>query len=94
MRSYVRNRLTYVWLFLCVITVISWWTVSGHGANYPANVRVTAVVLTIALIKTRFVIRNFMEVRRAPLWLRLTCDAWLLYLFAVISYFYWFGSDH
>jgi hypothetical protein len=92
MRSYVRNRLTYIWLFLCVITVFSWWTGSTHGANYQANMPVTAVVLTIALVKTRFVIRNYMEVRWAPSWLRFTCDAWLLCLFAVFSYFYWSGS--
>jgi cytochrome c oxidase subunit IV len=95
MRSYIRNRLTYIWLFLCIITVISWWTGSGHGASfYRANALVTAVVLMLALIKTRLVIRNFMEVRRAPSWLRLTCDGWLLCLFAVISCFYWFGSDY
>ena len=93
MRSYIRNRLTYIWLFLCVITVISWWVGTGQGADsYRANVPVTAVVLVIALIKTRFVIRNYMEVRLAPAWLRLTCDAWLLCLFAAISCFYWFGS--
>jgi len=90
MRSYIRNRLTFVWLFLSIITVISWWT--ARGANsYQANAWVTGVVLLIALIKTRFVIRNYMEVRFAPSWLQLTCDAWLLCLFAVISCFYWFG---
>jgi len=38
------------------------------------------LVLLIALIKTRFVIRNYMEVRFAPFWLQRTCDAWLLSL--------------
>jgi hypothetical protein len=93
MRTYIRNRLTYIWLFLSIITVISWWTGSAHGANsHHANVAVTAVVLIIALIKTRFVIRNYMEVRSAPFWLQLTCDAWLLSLFLAISCFYRFGS--
>ena len=92
MTSYIRSPLTYVWLFLLIITVISWRAGSAHGANsYQANVLVTGVVLLIALIKTRFVIRNFMEVRFAPSWLQLTCDAWLLCLFAVVSGFYWFG---
>jgi Prokaryotic Cytochrome C oxidase subunit IV len=92
MTPYIRNRLTYIWLFLSVITVVSWWVGSAQSASgYNANVLVTAVVLMIAFIKTRFVIRNYMEVRRAPRWLRLTCDAWLLGLFAVISSFYWFG---
>jgi Prokaryotic Cytochrome C oxidase subunit IV len=93
MSSYIRNRLTYIWLFLSIITVISWWTGSGHGANSShANVPVTAVVLMIALVKTRFVIRDYMEVRLAPFWLQLTCDAWLLCLFGMFACFYWFGS--
>jgi cytochrome c oxidase subunit IV len=93
MRSYIRNRLTYIWLFLSIITIISWWTGSGHGATFQhASVPVTAVVLMIALIKTRFVIRNYMEVRWAPSWLRLTCDAWLLCLFGMFVCFYWLGS--
>jgi hypothetical protein len=93
MRSYIRNRLTYIWLFLSIITIISWWVGSPQSANFSqANVPVTAVVLVIALIKTRFVIRNYMEVRLAPSWLKLTCDAWLLALFATISSFYWLGS--
>jgi len=90
MTSYIRNPLTYLWLFLSIITVISWWTGSDHGANpYQANVWVTVVVLLIALIKTRFVIRHYMEVRFAPSWLQLTCDAWLLCLSGLVCCFYW-----
>ncbi|MGO9932601.1 MAG: cytochrome C oxidase subunit IV family protein [Steroidobacteraceae bacterium] len=93
MRSYIRNRSTRIWLFLSLLTVLSWWTGSARGADfYQADALVTGVVLLIALIKTRFVIRNYMEVRFAPSWLQLTCDAWLLCLFAGISCFYWFGS--
>lgn len=51
--------------------------------------QVRCCVLLIALIKTRFVIRNYMEVRFAPAWLQLTCDAWLLCLFGLIACFYW-----
>jgi len=90
MTSYIRNRSTYVWLFLSIITVISWRVASTHGGNsYRADVWVTAVVLLIAFIKTRLIIRNYMEVGSAPSWLQLTCDAWLLCLFGVIGCFYW-----
>ena len=92
MASYVRNPLTYIWLFLSIVTVVSWWLGSGYVAkSYRANVLVTVVVLVIALIKTRFVIRNYMEVRFAPSWLQLTCDGWLVCLFGMIASFYWFG---
>jgi hypothetical protein len=90
MTSYIHNRSTYVWLFLSIITVISWRLASAHSGNsYQANGWVTGVVLLIALIKTRFVIRNYMEVRFAPRWLQLTCDAWLVCLFGMIACFYW-----
>ena len=93
MTSYVRNPLTYLWLVLSIITVISWWSGSARGANgYEANVPITVIVLALALVKTRFVIRHYMEVRFGPRWLQLTCDAWLVGLFAMVSAFYWFGS--
>jgi len=86
MTSHVRNPLTGIWLFLAISTVISWWSGSQHGANsYQASTWVTAIVVLIALVKTRFVIRNYMEVRFAPLWLQLTCDAWLLCLFGLVA---------
>ena len=92
MTSYMRNRLTYIWLLLTVLTVISWWFGTGNNADSrEANVLITVVVLLIALVKTRFVIRNYMEVRSAPSWLQLTCDGWLLCFFGLVSCLYWFS---
>jgi hypothetical protein len=45
---------------------------------------VTIVVLAIAAVKTRTVIRQFMDVRVAPHWLRRATDAWLAVLMAAI----------
>jgi hypothetical protein len=42
------------------------------------------VVLGIAGAKTRFVIRQFMDVRTAPHWLRRATDGWLVVLIAAI----------
>jgi hypothetical protein len=42
------------------------------------------VVLAIAAVKTRLVIRQFMDVRAAPGWLRRATDGWLAVLMAVI----------
>jgi hypothetical protein len=92
MAPYIRNRLTYIWLLLSILTVISWWFGTGNNAqSREANVLITLVVLLIALVKTRFVIRNYMELRSAPSWLQLTCDAWLLCFFGLVLCFYWFG---
>jgi hypothetical protein len=85
--------LAYIWLLLSILTVISWWfgTTNDNPDSRIADVLITIVVLLIALVKTRFVIRNYMEVRSAPFWLQQTCDAWLLCFFGLILCFYWFS---
>ena len=90
MEFLLRNRLFYIWLFLSGLTVLTWWLGSQHNA-VSAGAWVTYGVLLIAVIKTRFVIRNFMEVRDAPLWLQRSCDAWLVFLFAMLALFYRFA---
>ena len=85
MSALFSNRLAAVWLFLSALTILTWW-LGSHSAISAALV--TYGVLLIAVIKTRFVIRNFMEVRDAPLWLQLACDAWLVALFAMLALFY------
>ncbi len=88
MVEYLRNPLTYAWAFLVAITVASWWISGGGGAAYRADAAVTVGVLLIAALKSRLVMRYFMEVRNAPAWLRRTTDAWLLLLFALLLGFY------
>ena len=44
----------------------------------------TVAIVLIAAVKVRLVMRHFMEVRRAPLALRLVCDGWLLAATALI----------
>jgi len=40
-------------------------------------VLITVVVVALAFIKGRMIIRYFMEVRTAPRWLKATTDVWL-----------------
>jgi hypothetical protein len=91
MTAYLRNPLTYVWAFLTAITVASWWIGRGNGAEFQINAPVTIGVLLIALIKSRCVIRYFMEVRAAPLWLRRVCDGWLIAVFGALFSAYYFS---
>lgn len=85
------RRTTYVWVFLSAITMLSLWL--GHaraGEAYGASVPITMAVLAIAAIKCRFIIQEFMEVRTAPRWLRLSTDAWLVALWgAVLAIYLW-----
>ena len=89
MSSYFRSPLTSVWSLLSTITLVSWWLGTQAG-SHPNGLNATsaAVVVLIACVKSRLVIRNFMEVARAPIWLRATSDSWLALTFGMIASFY------
>ena len=73
--SSARHRLTFVWLGLMAATVASWAT--GHRASLDSGL-VSAIVIGVAFIKVRFVGLDFMELRTAPLPLRIAFEIWLL----------------
>ncbi|WP_438943983.1 cytochrome C oxidase subunit IV family protein [Nocardia blacklockiae] len=77
--------ITLAWVALVVITLGSWWLAPGHSAGAAvASVPITVAVVALAFVKSRLIVRYFMEVRRAPVWLRRATDAWLVVLFAAV----------
>ena len=90
-KNRAKNRLTVVWLVLAGLTVVSWALAPAHSTGaVGASVPITIVVLTMAVIKSRLIIREFMEVRTAPTWLRASTDAWLVVMFgAVLAIYLW-----
>ncbi len=64
------KHLTLWWLGLTVLTLISLEGASALGRWS------SAAVLVIAFLKVRIVVRQFMDVRTAPLPLRLVLDIW------------------
>lgn len=81
--------MTWTWLVLMVITVGSWWLAPAHSHGVAsASLVVTCVVLVLAVVKARLIIRQFMEVRTAPGWLKLAMDAWLGVLMATVLVIY------
>lgn len=90
----LRNTCTYVWLFLVVATLISWWLGMHEAAEFDWAPLLTSprtlvfAFVAIAIVKVRFVIWHFMEVGHGPAWLRWTCDAWLVSLGIVMLVFY------
>lgn len=72
------SKLFYTWVVLLAATLLS--------ATLHLQ---TVVILAIALIKCRLVIRTYMEVRHAPGWLRHSCDGWLLLNGVMLSSYYW-----
>lgn len=86
MKTYFRGRLFYTWLCLLAATVLS--AVLGLEGEHGGTA-VALVVLAIALLKCRFVMRTYMEVRDAPRWLQRSCDGWLLFNAVMLSSYYW-----
>jgi heme/copper-type cytochrome/quinol oxidase subunit 4 len=77
----LRKPVSVVWAALLLATCASTWLLSKNSVT--PEVATVAIVL-IAAVKVRLVMRHFMEVRRAPLALRLVCDGWLLAVNALI----------
>ena len=91
MTSLMRNPLTIVWALLTTVTLASWLTARDGGASHQINTTVTLVVLLIAGVKAQLVIWHFMEVRRAPVWLKATTSGWVVGLLALLLGFYFAG---
>jgi heme/copper-type cytochrome/quinol oxidase subunit 4 len=83
--SLLKSRITIVWLVLIAATLISWRV--GTDQQLEAHVATTVVVL-VAFIKVRFVGLYFMELRQAPLPLRMVFEGYCLVVgsFVIIIY--------
>ena len=88
MTSLIRNPLTTVWAVLTTVTIASSLIALDGGAAHQINTTVTTAVLLIAAVKAQLVISRFMEVRRAPVWLKATTSGWVLGLFTLLLSFY------
>ena len=72
------TRLSFVWLALSAITLAQLALGSlGGGDSLTPNTVVTSSAVVIALIKVRVIIREFMEVRHAPVLLCRLTDLWV-----------------
>ena len=71
--SVLRERVTWVWLALIVLTCATTW-----GLSKDLFIPVVAVVgnFLIAAVKVRYVMLDFMELRHAPLPVRAAFEAW------------------
>ena len=88
MTALIRNPLTIVWALLTTVTIVSSLIALDGGAAHQINTTVTTAVLLIAAVKTQLVIWHFMEVLRAPVWLKATTSGWVVGLFTLLLSFY------
>lgn len=74
MRLLLISRINIVWLILAVATLFSWESVSGFGAGTAW--RLAQLNIIIAFAKAWVVGWEYMELRAAPLVLRVLFTAW------------------
>jgi heme/copper-type cytochrome/quinol oxidase subunit 4 len=88
----IKHPATLVWALLMIATALSWWLGADGGAVKSLSIpTLTVALMVIAFIKVRFVIHYFMEIRHAPLALRLVCDTWVVGICGAILILYWFS---
>jgi heme/copper-type cytochrome/quinol oxidase subunit 4 len=86
----LRERVTLVWLVLMAATCTSTWMLSKDA--FSPTVAVVGIFL-IAAMKVRFVMLDFMELRTAPIPVRVVFEAWpVLVAGAVILLGFWFAT--
>ncbi len=76
------HRATRIWLLLLAITALAAWL--GATPTVRDERYLGAAIIALAFVKIRFVILDFMEIRHAPLVMRLACEAWVLVIGATI----------
>ena len=84
--SILRERVTFVWLALMVLTCVTTWGLSRD--LFSPAVAVVGIFL-IAAVKVRYVMLDFMELRDAPIPVRVAFEAWPIAVAAMILGF-WF----
>ncbi len=78
MRQLLASRLTLIWLLLVAATAVSWEI--GHGVGLPDRRLAGGAIIGVAMLKARYVLLDFMELRGAPLVPRLVAECWVVVL--------------
>lgn len=84
------KRLALAWIVLVGMSLLSWAVGSRHGTVLvEPEPLIGMIAIAITLVKVRVIIRQFMEVRSAPVKLKYITDAWIATfgLAMVVAYF-------
>lgn len=82
--QFIYNRAGFSWLILIAATVLSF----AVGVEHGTGSLVAIAVLGLAAIKIRLVGLDFMELRRAPIPLRVAFEVYCIGLWALLSGMY------
>ena len=87
--SVLRERVTWVWLGLVVLTCVTTWGLSKD--LFSPAVAVVGTFL-IAAVKVRYVMLDFMELRNGPIRVRALFEAWP-FVVAIVILGFWFATS-
>jgi hypothetical protein len=87
MQTLLRSNVSLAWAALTGLTIISWalGTEHGFGSNHTAA---SLVIIVVAIFKIRIVGLYFMELREAPIQLRIPFEAYCVALLGLLSAMY------
>ncbi|ORA11944.1 cytochrome C oxidase subunit IV family protein [Mycobacterium arosiense] len=88
MRALVLRSATPVWLVLTGLTVLSWALGGRHDFSSGHHTFASLAIIVVTVFKVRLVGLYFMEVRDAPVWLRLQFEGFCTALFATLASVY------
>lgn len=77
MAQSLSRRLFLAWLALAGVTLLAWWLGHRGGGEVASRDVVALGAIAITVIKVRVILREFMEVRTAPMLLKRLTDGWL-----------------
>lgn len=86
----IRNRVTLVWFILVAATAASWEF--GHGVGLSDLRYASIAIIVIAFVKVRFVILDFMEIRHAPIPMRIVGEVWAVVVCTALIVLYLHGT--
>lgn len=82
-----RHRISFIFSILLFATAISWEF--GHLTFFNEKRYAGITVICIAFIKVRLVALEFMELRHAPVFMRVSFELWVFILCSHLCNSYW-----
>ena len=86
----LRSPITAVWSLLIAATLLSWWLGTDHGFGNEQTLAALTII-AVAFIKVRCVGLYFMELRHAPLPLRVAFEGYVVLVCGVVIGLYLSG---
>jgi len=84
-----KRTVLIAWAALSAATVLAWLLTPGESQSATTlGKELVAAIVVLGLVKSRLIIRYFMEVRHAPRWLQVATDGWLAVLWLTLLVIY------